>query len=275
MTDNDPNSTSYRYVPAVVIELAAIALAAVMPGPGAVLSGAVVVGKLLGDDKRKELAAETFRRGIEHSFKACHGRIEGIEDRVRSLDAEEAWVKGARAALLTAKLDKARRMGQILGSTLAADSPNWVEAAEFIATIEEFGDDDIRAIKIMWPVQRTAMRVRNTAGELKMSTDANDYTSSWKQVLERAAKANFDLEEWYSTCGRLGGFGLVLPVQPNQAHQGPDATCYRLTTKATRLLRSLGFDADPRAYPKVVRNNGQERTVQDQDEHLALGEGWI
>jgi hypothetical protein len=166
-------------------------------------------------------------------------------------------------------------MGQVLGSTLAADSPDWQEAAEFIADIEEFGDTDIIALKVLWISQRDAFRVIEN-GDRKMSTDANDYTAKWKEVIEAAQKIGISREEWYSRCGRLSGFGLVLAVQSNQAHQGPGDTCFRLTTRAVRLLNSIGYPAVHGAYPRWLYKPGAvEKLVNDPDEHRAAGDGWF
>lgn len=259
---------------APVLNVSAIVLGLMNPGIGAAVGIAALVNQLL-DTRRSVASAAALHTGLVDAFRMCEGRQETVEEKVKGLDAEEAFVKAARAALMTPRLEKARRMGQILGSTLAADTPNWAEAAEFIATLEDFGDDDIRALKTLWLVQRAGMRVVED-GQRKMSTDANDYTSTWKDVLASAQKAGLGHEEWYSQCGRLTGFGLVLPVQSNQAHQGPGAICYRLTTKATRLLNALGYKADPSAYPKwIYRPGGQKRLVQDHDEYVQFGEGWF
>lgn len=272
-TDNGQNMLS----PLLNIAGPLLALLTASSAPesvAATTAGVAFVWDLI-DSKRQTAGASTMIRALVVAHRDANGRLDGLEAKLRGLDAEEAFVKGARASAMTARLEKARRIGQVLGSTLAQDSPNWVEAAEFIATLEEFGDNDIRALKTLWVVQRAGMRVVED-GQKKMSTDANDYTSTWKEVLSAALKAALGHEEWYSQCGRLTGFGLVLPVQPNQAHQGPGATCYRLTTKAVRLLNALGYRADPSAYPKwIYKPKGEKRLVQDHDEHLAAGDGWF
>ena len=43
------------------------------------------------------------------------------------------------------------------------------------------------ALKILWRVQRTAVKSRT---DLRMSLDANDYTATWKDVLALVEKAS-------------------------------------------------------------------------------------
>ena len=64
-------------------------------------------------------------------------------------------------------------------------------------------------------------------------------------------------------------------VRENRAYQGNDAMCYRLTGRGVRLLKVLGMNVDPGAYPAVFYNAaGQTVTVNDEDERDALGDGW-
>ncbi|HJZ78082.1 MAG TPA: hypothetical protein VKE51_40425 [Vicinamibacterales bacterium] len=111
----------------------------------------------------------------------------------------------------SARLDKARRFGEVLGGTLANDSPNWAEAADFIRTLESLNEADIEGLRILWRVQKQAFR-EMTSQQRGMSTDANDYTTTWTGVLDRATRAGVSKDDWYSRCARLSGFGLTVLV---------------------------------------------------------------
>jgi len=115
----------------------------------------------------------------------------------------------------------------------------------------------------------------STSKRKEMSTDANDYTEKWTDVLDHATKAGVSKDDWYSRCGRLSGFGLVLPVKANSISQATEDGCYRLTSRAVRLLGLLGRNLDRTAYPKTLYHAAMEPvTVDDEDEESALGEGW-
>jgi hypothetical protein len=223
---------------------------------------------------RLDSRARALQEGLREAYGDLESRQESIEKKVVGPEAEEAITVAVRNALNSARLDKAHRFGRIIGATLAEDAPNWREAAEFIRTLEEFSDSDLEALRILWNNQRSAYRVI-TNDRREMSTDANDFTGKWKDILEQASKQSITKDDWYSRCARLSGFGLTALVQSNAAHQGPDAMCYRLTGRAVRLLKLLGKNIDPGAYPAWrYHPTKPEQIVNDEEEDLALGEGW-
>ena len=190
-------------------------------------------------------------------------------------DAEEAFVVALRQALGSARLNKVHWFGQVLGATLAEDAPDWQEAAEFIRSLEEFSDADFEALRILWKVQRTVYRgVDSPTGRPEMPTGGDHFTRTWNDVLDNAKKSGVSNDDWYSRCGRLGGFGLVLQVQTNSSYQSPEHTCYRLTGRAVRLLGLLGRKVDPKEYPKWLYKGPNKVEVADEDAESALGDGW-
>ena len=244
------------------------------PASGAAATILAFTKQFLGQE-RQRANAEALRDGLKEGVSDLGGRLETVEKRLAGIEAEEAVILAVRQTLVTARVDKARRFGWILGATLSEDAPNWQEAAEFIRNLEEFSDADLETLKILWKVQRTAYRVINKTGPRKMSTDANDYTKTWTGVLDHAQKAGVSKDDWSSRCARLGGFGLTVLVQPNPSFQRTDDTCYRLTGRAVRLLKLLGRNVDPSEYPKVLYNAaGSKVTVEDEDQAKGLGEGW-
>ena len=86
-------------------------------------------------------------------------RVDVLEKRSFGPDAEDAIVKAFQMASNTARLDKARMFGQVIGGTLKQDSPRWQEASEFIRDVEQFTDADVIALKILWRGQRTSFDI--------------------------------------------------------------------------------------------------------------------
>lgn len=257
---------------APVLNVSAIVVGLMSSGLGAAVATAALVNQLL-DARRGAASAAALHSGLVDAFRMCEGRLDTVEAKVKGLDAEEAFVKAARAALMTPRLEKARWMGQVLGSTLAADSPNWKEAAEFIGDLEQFGDDDIEAVRIFWKVQRGEYR-SNVGADVFMEGDDAAYVASWGKVLTRVKVAGIPVDDWLARCGRLGGFGLVVPVQA-QSPLHRDGLKYRLTTRAVRLLKVLQLFVSPSSYPAARYHATMgSRTVKDEDEDKQLGEGW-
>lgn len=223
---------------------------------------------------------DAFEQAVRDAYLSMGLRIEALERAVESLldapAAQEALAAAVQGVVFSASEDKARRFGRIVGGTLAADAPNWQEADAFIRTLEQVGEDDMHALNVVWNHQRTGARVRGAGGVLHMSTDANDYTGTWSNVMESVVKAGISNDDWESRCARLSGFGLMVTVRANPAHQDTKTTPFRLTGRAGRLMQLLGRNVDPGAYPAVrYHRDGSQRTVQNEDEDRALGEGWI
>jgi len=226
--------------------------------------------------RRKEASLTAFQTGLRDAVGDLATNVDEIQKRAAGPDAEDAVMAAIQAADHTARLDKARRFGEIVGNTLKQDSPRWQEASEFIRNLEQLTDADIEALKILWKVQMTAYRsVTKPPAQpvYEMSTNANDFTSTWKEVL--SDKAVISRDDWDARCGRLSGFGLTSAVQPNPVQQSPDMNCFRLTGRAVRLLGLLGRNVNPGAYPTWRYHATKEAViVKDEDEDRALGEGW-
>ena len=142
-----------------LLNLAAPVMSLLDPESGALATMMGFLTTAMGQEQ-SESQAEVFRAAFIGEIRSLEGRVEVIERVTAGPDAQDAFAQAMRAALGTARQDKARVFGRLLGVTVKQESPNWQEAAEFIRTIEEFGDLDISALKIFWRVQSTAIASR-------------------------------------------------------------------------------------------------------------------
>jgi hypothetical protein len=255
-----------------VLNVAAPLLELANPAVGA-LGAIVAFAEQFRVSARQEARAEAFRQGFLDELKDVRADVNAIKQKVAGPAAEEAVVNAVRGALSSARLDKARRFGQLIGGTIAQTTPNWSEAGEFIRTLEEFSDDDFAALEIMWRVQRSAQRSED--GVMQMSTDPNDYTNAWNEVMQRAKRKGIRNDDLQARCARLSAFGLAVAVQRNDVRVGKDDICYRLTGRVVRLRSLLGLSVAPNPFPSVRYHATKPPvTVKDEDEDKALGEGW-
>jgi hypothetical protein len=238
------NPGSGLAVPVVTLNVLTPLVALLNPGVGTAAALLSYVSNIWSDAQRAA-RLEALQSGLIEKVGDLQKAQQLLEKKLANIDAQDTVATALREAMFTARLDKARMFGQVLGETLASDEPNWREAAEFIATIEGFNDDDWEALRVLWSVQKGCWHGTGGIGisEVRsMSMKANDYTSTWGKVLERAATVGISKDDWYSRCARLSGFGLAIMVPPNQNDQGPDAICYRMTGRTVRLLELvLGF----------------------------------
>jgi hypothetical protein len=221
-----------------MMAIAAPFLGLIDPHVSAMVAGGAIVADLFGREQLESRLYE-LKNSITDRMGAVELSNEEFAAKIGSPLAQEVLTRAVLQTLWTPRVSKIRRFGAIVGSQLAASSPNWDEAAEFVADLETLGDDDVRFLKVLWDVQQSAYRMATASGR-GMSTDANEYTPSWTRVIGEAAVSGTAPDDLYARCGRLTGFGLVQAVQNNGAHQGPDHQCYRTTGRAVRLLRLLG-----------------------------------
>ena len=66
-------------------------------------------------------------------------------------------------------------------------------------------------------------------------------TRTWMDIFQTAKVAGISRDDWYATCGRLGGFGLLMPVRTNSAMIEPEHEVFRITGPGRRLLALLGL----------------------------------
>lgn len=217
---------------------------------------------------------DLFRQEFSETRTQLGCKVESLEAAMHGPEAEEAILTAIRLSASTTNRERVRRLAQVVARTAASATPFWGEAEEFIRSLEQINDADLEALNILWTVQRTAYRSM-TRGGREFSTDSNDYNRGWKDVLTIVSKRAVSKDEWASRCARLSGFGLAVQVPSNASFQGTDGVCFRLTTRATRLLALLGHNTDPGAYPRVkYHRNEKPRIVHDEDEEAALGSGW-
>lgn len=256
-----------------LLSVAAPYLALLSPHVSALTAAGAVLGDFFSRSKAEE-RVRALKDEIVSRSESAKLTDDGLARKLASPAAKEALTVAVLQAVQTPRLEKVRRFGAVVGAQLATETPDWDEAVEFLRDLEQVSDTDIEALRILWRVQQSAYRVISTSRR-EMSTNANDYTRTWTGVLSHVEKAGISKDDWYSRCARLGGFGLTVPVQPNPSFQGPDAMCYRLTGRAVRLLKLLGRNVDPSAYPSWRYHATKPAVVvNDEDEDSRLGEGW-
>jgi hypothetical protein len=233
------------------------------------------------DNRRNAARAEALADGFRAGLGELGDRIDILEKRAFGPDAEDAVAKAIQQASNTARLEKIRMFGLVLGGTLKQDSPRWQEAAEFIRDVEQFTEVDVLALKLLWRHQRVAFDADTNPNERRtMSRRPGDFTSSWGKVLADAAAHGISADDWEARCGRLVGFGLAAPLAPPNPRvsvsPSTEDVCFRLTSRAVRLLELLMEQRlYPKRYPKVLYHPTLgNKTVQDEDDHQRAGQGW-
>lgn len=108
-----------------------------------------------------------------------------------------------------------------------------------------------------------------------MSTDLNRFSEGCRSLVQHVLAKGATKDDWDSRCGRLSGFGLANPVRANPSHQA------RTITAIDSLAAPFGYSSFSDgmsmrgSYPAMrYHPTHGEKRVEDEDEDLALGEGW-
>jgi hypothetical protein len=147
------------------------------------------------------------------------------------LAIEETW--------RTTDLEKVKRFGAILGNSAVAsdDSDALGDAADFIRMIVQLNDRDIQALSLLYSSNANLMAAYTNLH------DPNPFTEAWPEVIRLADEAKLLRDDFYSSCKRLEGFGLVIELPRNPGRIAPGDYSFRPTRRGERLVRLLGDSA--------------------------------
>jgi len=144
------------------------------------------------------------------------------------LAIEETW--------RTTDIEKVKRFGAILGnSALSEANPNAQEdAVDLIRAVAQLGERDIQALNTLNSTSANLMALSSGPREPDAFGDA------LANVARSEEEAKLALDDVYSSCKRLEGFGLAIEVPRNPSRMAPSAYSFRPTRRGQRLLALLG-----------------------------------
>jgi hypothetical protein len=128
-------------------------------------------------------------------------RIEDVEAKIESPAFVETILIAVNKALQSASSKKVKRFATILGyeAVYGGTEGSLEDAAAFIRTLEELGERDIEALRLLQHHQ-------TQYNYLDYSTVIDQY----RFIVPRIEDAGFTKDEFHARCSRLSGYGLVL-----------------------------------------------------------------
>jgi hypothetical protein len=130
-------------------------------------------------------------------------RIEDVEAKIESPKFVETILVAVNKTLQTADDKKVKRFATILGyeAVYGGTEESLEDAAAFIRTLEELGESDIEALRLLHRYQ-TKYDYR----------DYNSVIDNYPAFAPQIEQSGFAKDEFYARCSRLSGYGLVLRV---------------------------------------------------------------
>lgn len=188
--------------------------------------------KVLFSEDATNARFEAFIRQLVLEVNRLEDTDRFFSEKVESAEFKETIMAAMNETARTIDLEKIKRFALIVGSSLDSkrNTKSWDDAAVYIRDISQLGDGDIKALSVLYTVQRDLFVGKNVA------LDPNSYTEKNSEVLELVHKSGMPRDEFYSRCARLNGFGLAIEVQRNESRVSPGNLCFRLTTRGRDLI---------------------------------------
>jgi hypothetical protein len=132
---------------------------------------------------------------------------------------------------------KAKRFAAVVANTIesANNEQDFEDAAYFIRALDELSEDDIRTLKHLYNHQKDRV-LENHAMSYNTFFEGN----RMKRMLEDARNLGMQMDEFFSRCNRLSGYGLALELSTKHSSMGnPDDFAFRMTLLGRRLVDIL------------------------------------
>lgn len=132
---------------------------------------------------------------------------------------------------------KVKRFVAVLTDAATNDKTDqqYEDAASFIRALDELSEDDIKVLKHLYCHQSHLVGEKHNMGYNEFF-----YNKSMENMLMDARNLSLQMDEFYSRCGRLTGYGLALELNNRSAAMGnPDDFCFRITLLGKRLMEML------------------------------------
>jgi hypothetical protein len=210
---------------------------------GGLIFPPAAVAKILAD---QFLTANRFER-IEYLLRALRIGIKGVESQV---GADREKLKGIQAQFETPRFQEAvataceeaaratnrkyvERLAVVLAGSLKPTrwSPEDEDVAALIRDLAQLSDRDIQVLEKL-SLAFGGLMVSNPKLPSKIFTDNN-------AALDRIVEEESDRDEFYSTCGRLIGFGLAIEEQWPMNYTQPHGRCVRPTRRGLAVMGYL------------------------------------
>lgn len=132
---------------------------------------------------------------------------------------------------------KVRRFAAVItnAATNEKSEQEYQDAASFIRALDELSEDDLKVLKHLYNHQSHIVNERHAMGY-------NDFFNNqgMQNMLMDARNLHMQMDEFFSRCSRLTGYGLALELNNRSAAMGnPDDFCFRMTLLGKRLIEML------------------------------------
>lgn len=200
---------------------------------------------VIGGTVRKALDAIKGQDKDERLEFLINAMIEQLETHQSSLDEVSRRLEEAEfRRLVSVTIEriffganelKIKRFAAVLTNAATVDKSDqdYEDAAAFIRALDELSEDDLRVLKHLYNHQGTLVNENH-------AMPYNSFFPAMKTMLADARNLGMQMDDFFSRCNRLSGYGLALELSTKHATMGsPDDFAFRLTLLGKRLVQML------------------------------------
>jgi hypothetical protein len=128
-----------------------------------------------------------------------------------------------------------KRFAAVLTNAATVDKSqqDYEDAAAFIRALDELSEDDLRVLKHLYNHQSTLVNENH-------AMSYNTFFPAMNTMLASARNLGMQMDDFFSRCNRLSGYGLAIELSTKHATMGnPDDFAFRLTLLGKRLIQML------------------------------------
>jgi hypothetical protein len=175
----------------------------------------------------------TAVKGLESQLGSDREKMKEVKARIDSPRFEEAIATACEESARAADVKRIERMAEVLTGSLTPTrwSPKDEDVATLIRDLVQLGDRDIQVLETLSLAFGSLMITDPSLPDPRF-TDNNS-------ALDNIVRKEADKDEFFSTCGRLIGFGLGVEVTWPRNHTQPHERCIRPTRRGLALLGYL------------------------------------
>jgi hypothetical protein len=242
---DDPIEAVRRQYPEESLDPLGIALRVVTPAHPLAAVGSAI--KNFFSQKEAKARVEALFTAFEWYIRNHDKSIEEIKATIESPTFVETILVAVNKAMQTANAKKVKRFATILGYEAVHEGTEGrlEDAAAFIRTLEELGERDIEALRLLH-------RNQGRFFDSDAYRDPNVVTNDFRFVIPQIEQYGFSQDEFFARCSKLSGYGLTLHMElrGNLSAVAVGEYVFRLTGLGNKLATILLSAKDDEIIPQ-------------------------
>jgi hypothetical protein len=187
--------------------------------------------------QEKDARIEFLLTAIVERLEIHEGNIDDVLRRLEQHEFTRLLSVTIERIFFGANERKVKRFAAVITNAALNDKTEqeYEDAASFIRALDELSEDDLKVLKLLYNHQSHIVSERHAMGY-------NDFFNNqgMQNMLMDARNLHIQMDEFFSRCSRLTGYGLALELNNRSAAMGnPDDFCFRMTLLGKGLIEML------------------------------------